>query len=364
MLIPFLPCACLLAAGPTSGTKAEVDKVIEPLLKDHKNIGIIVGVITPRGREVFGYGAGPLPNKPLAGDTIFEIGSITKVFTALLLEEMVKNGNVKLDDPVQLYLPEGARVPKREDREITLKDLATHTSGLPVQPSLFVHLLTHPEDKESPYAHYAAKDLYEYLGKLELKRKIGSKYEYSNLGMGLLGNALVHRAKAKSYEALVIERICKPLAMKDTAITLSEKQRMRYASGHKEDDKPASDWNFATLEGCGALRSTANDLLRFVAANLGLEKTKLLASMEACRQPLTEGSRKEMKVGLGWHIVPLPGSDKQVTWHNGGTGGYRSFLGFVKETKTGVVVLCNSNPLKDKIDRAALEILTACNREN
>ena len=200
------------------------------------------------------------------GDTIFEIGSATKVFTSLLLADMVQRGEVALNDPVAKFLPAGVSVPERNGRQITLVDLATHTSGLPRLPANL-----NPKDPNNPYADYTPEQLYQFLSSYQLPRDIGAQYEYSNLGGGLLGFALARRA-GMSYEALVKSRICDPLGMKDTGITLTPEMKARFAVGHDQGLARVENWDLPTLAGAGALRSTANDLLAFVSANIGLTK--------------------------------------------------------------------------------------------
>ncbi|MGC1520781.1 MAG: serine hydrolase, partial [Steroidobacteraceae bacterium] len=163
----------------------------------------MVGVIDAKGRRIVAYGSLEKADKrPLDGDTVFEIGSITKVFTSLLLADMVQRGEVKLDDPIAKYLPASAKVPERNGHSITLVDLATHTSALPRMPANF-----RPKDPANPYADYTDEQLYAFLSSYELIRDVGAKYEYSNLGFGLLGQGLAHRA-GTDYETLVETRIC------------------------------------------------------------------------------------------------------------------------------------------------------------
>jgi CubicO group peptidase (beta-lactamase class C family) len=183
---------------------------------EHQGVGIVVGVIGPEGRRIISYGHLEKGDpRPLNGDTIFEIGSITKVFTSLLLADAVQRGQVALDDPAAKYLPKTVKIPEHNGQAITLVDLATHTSGLPGMPSNFS-----PKDPGNPYADYSVDQLYQFVSSYQLTRDIGSKYEYSNLGGGLLGHVLALRA-GTDYEALVRSRICTPLGMKTTSITLT-----------------------------------------------------------------------------------------------------------------------------------------------
>ena len=198
----------------------------------------------------------------------------------------------------------------------------------------------HPKDPANPYADYTVSQLYEFLSSVELTRDIGSKYEYSNLGGGLLGHTLARRA-GTDYETLLRTRILDPLGMKSTAITLSKAMKDRLAPGHNGALQRVSNWDLPTLAGAGALRSTVNDLLTFVAANIGLEKSPLANSMAAMIPPRRPTGVPNLEIALAWHISTLDGHE--IIWHNGGTGGYRSWIGFEPKSRTGVVVLSNTS---------------------
>jgi len=325
------------APDPPVFSNAEIRKIlVERIDTSHRGVGIVVGIIEPRGRRIVAYGGvNQGDTRPLNGDTIFEIGSATKVFTSLLLADMVRRGEVALSDPVAKYLPAEVKVPERGGRVITLLDLSTHTSGLPRLPTNL-----RPQDSANPYVDYTAEQLYRFLSSYELPRDIGSEFEYSNLGAGLLGFALARRA-GMGYEELVRKRITGPLGMKSTGITLTPEMKARLAAGHNSELKAVPNWDFDALAGCGALRSDANDLLTFLAANLGYIKSPLasaMASMRAVRR--ATGSASLGEIGLGWLMVKP--SSYEIVWHNGGTGGYRSFIGFVPSTRVGVVVLSNT----------------------
>lgn len=249
--------------------KRKVDAVMRPLIEEERVVGAAVGVVTGKGRRVFGYGktaadGGETPR----GDTIFEIGSISKVFTALLLADMVERGSVGLDDPVETHLPRSVRVPSFQDRKITLVDLAMHFSGLPRIPDDLG-----PEDDPNPYADYTAAKLYAFLSRYELGRVPGEKYEYSNLGAGLLGHSLGLRT-GLGYPDSILERISRRLGLGDTRAKLSDAQLPRMAQGHLSGE-PTPAWTWDALAGAGVLRSSADDMLGFLCANLGLSETDL-----------------------------------------------------------------------------------------
>jgi D-alanyl-D-alanine-carboxypeptidase/D-alanyl-D-alanine-endopeptidase len=326
--------------GPTS-TIIPPDDEIRKILVDridvrHQSVGMVVGVIDSNERRVIAYGH---PDKddprPLNGDTVFEIGSITKVFTKLLLADMGHRGEVSLDDPVSKYLPPSVAVPERNGRTITLLDLAMHTSGLPRVPGNIT-----PDYISNPYAGYTVEKLYEFLSNYTLTRDIGSEREYSNLGFGLLGHALARRADT-DYESLVYSRICAPLGMNDTRITFTPEMKVRLTPGHDAGLTPIENWDFPTLEGAGALRSTANDLLNFLSAQLGFTESPLAPIMADMRSKLRGPIGLEgIEASLGWGILIRNG--REIFLHNSGTGGYCSSMGFDPGTGIGIVVLSNT----------------------
>ena len=254
----------------------DVRAILAERIDEHeKSVGIAVGLIDDQGATVVGYGKlGKTDEREPDGETVFEIGSISKVFTSILLADMVQQGRVGLNDPVQEFLPDSVRVPMRDDTEMTLYHLATHTSGLPRMPDNFA-----PADPTNPYADYSVEQMYEFLSGAELSGKPGAGAAYSNFGAGLLGHILALQADS-DYETLVSERIAGPLKMKDTVITLTPKLQKRLAQGHGATLAPAANWDIPTLAGAGALRSTVDDMLRFLAANLGLTESPISDAMQ------------------------------------------------------------------------------------
>ncbi|MBI3208205.1 MAG: serine hydrolase [Candidatus Solibacter usitatus] len=313
-----------------------------------KAVGIVVATVDEKGRNVTGYGR-LAANQPIApdGDAVFEIGSITKVFTSLLLADMVERGEVTLDTPVAKLLPADVKMPQRNGKQITLLDLSMQVSGLPRMPNNF-----RPADPANPFADYDAPKLYAFLSAHTLSRDIGEKYEYSNLGVGLLGHALARKA-GMSYENLLKARILDPLGMKSTSITFSEDQKKRLAQGHDAKLNPVKNWDLDSLAGAGAIRSTANDMLTFLSAHMELQETPLRQAMRRMRSMRKETGSADMAIAMGWHILTKFGTD--LVWHNGGTAGYRTFAGFVQASKKGVVVLCNTSYDIDDIGRHVLE---------
>jgi len=341
LLVMFMTRVSFAQSSPTQTLPSDSEirnLLVERIDKYHQSVGIVVGLVDPTGRRTISYGKfGASDIRVVDADTVFEIGSVTKVFTSLLLADMVERREVSLADPVAKYLPAGVKMPERNGRQITLEDLATHTSGLPRLPSNL-----HPQDAANPYADYSVEQLYQFLSGYQLTRDIGSGYEYSNLGGGLLGHVLARRAGI-DYEKLVRTRICDPLGMRSTVITLSNEMKSRFAVGHDATMQRVAYWDLPTLAGAGALRSTANDLATFVAANLGYVKSPLAPAMAAMLTVRRPTGSPGLDIGLGWHILTRDGHE--IVWHNGGTGGFRSFIAFERKTGIGVVVLSNAETL-------------------
>ena len=332
----IVTCLSLLMGALAAQAADELRTALTNRVDEAKRtVGIVVGTIQAEGRQVIGHGrlAKADPRAP-DGDTLFEIGSITKVFTSLLLADMVERGEVKLDDPVAQYLPETVKMPTRGDKQITLRDLSMHVSGLPRLPNNMK-----PADPGNPYADYDPQKLYAYLARYELTRDPGDKYEYSNLAAGLLGHALSRRA-GMSYEQVIRRRVLEPLGMTNTSVTLSERQKQNLAIGHDSGLAPVKNWDLDALAGAGALRSTANDMLTFLAAHMELSDTPLKAAMRRMRSDSRPTETTNLRVALGWHISTQFGME--LVWHNGGTGGYHAWAGFDPAKRKGAVVLCNS----------------------
>lgn len=297
--------------------------------------GMVVGLMNTNGTTYFGYGSVHLDGGPAVDEnTLFEIGSITKVFTTTLLADMAGRGELELDQAIQVHLPDGITAPTWFDQPITLAHLATHTSGLPSAPSN----LAGP-DANNPFAGYSAPQMYEFLGSYTLTRAPGAAYGYSNYGMGLLGQLLA-RTSGIDYPALVATRITEELGLTETCFDLTPVQQTRRAQGYS-GVVPIPPFEMDALEAAGDLRSTAKDLLTFLAANRGWLATRLQPAMaEAQRYRYSTGT-PGLSVGLGWHLYTL-GTGTAI-WHNGATIGQRAFAGFLRNGRTLVVALANSD---------------------
>ena len=338
----------------TSNLAARIGAVLAE--SSERRVGLVIGA--QARRETGFWHRGSLADGP---GTVFEIGSITKTFTATLLADMARDGIVALDDPVQRYLPHDVRLPLR-GREITLEDLATHRSGLPRLPKgLLWPALT--RDRRDPYARFDESRLTAAIGATRPRREPGRKVAYSNYGMGLLGHVLALRART-TYERLVRTRICEPLELGDTWVDTPESQRWRVAGGHTWLGQEAPPWHLASLAGAGGLRSTAADLLTFLRVHAPTSDTPLTAAAAETARP--RGDWRKLEIGLGWLIVP-PG--RRLPWrrtryklllHEGGTGGFRSFAGVMPEIDASAVVLTNQ---ARSVGRLGLRVLDALANE-
>jgi CubicO group peptidase (beta-lactamase class C family) len=267
--------------------------------------------------------------------TIFQVGSVTKVFTALLLADMAERGEVRLSDPAARYLP-GAR---DAADPVTLADLATHTSGLPRLPGgLFWSARLSPRD---PYARYPESWFLRAARRALRTGSGGSPYAYSNFGYGLLGY-LLGRAAGSDYETLVATRVCGPLGLAETTFEVPGLSRDLRAQGHTAG-RPVPDWRMRTLAGAGALYSTAADLARFLRACLAASDgsapdgplAPAIRATLAPRQPVPGGD-----IGLAWHHTRH--GDHRIIWHNGMTGGFSAMVALDPDRALGVAALANS----------------------
>jgi CubicO group peptidase (beta-lactamase class C family) len=346
----YAPClASLGIASLLLGAVSEIQSLLVNRVDEgRKVVGIVVGTIGPNERSVIPYGTMAKDRPDMVnGDTVFEIGSITKVFTAVILADMVVHGEVKLDTPVAQLLPPTVKVPRRNGKQITLLDLAMHVSGLPRMPPNYK-----PADLENPFVGFDTTQLYTFLSSYTLTRDIGAQYEYSNLGVGLLAHAL-SRKTGMTYSELLRIRILDPLGMTSTSIALTADQKRRLASPYDGALFPARNWDFDALAGAGALRSTANDLLKFLAANLELTKTPLDPALRLMHTVKHSTDAPDMDIMMGWHVWRRYGV--RIVWHNGVTGGYWSFIGFDPLKKVGAVVLSNTRFDNDAIGLHAID---------
>ena len=337
-----LPRPALLAQGgpPTPAATARAfpaDSVVLDIIKqrvaDKRSAGIVVGMLDADGRtRIVAFGDPGPGQPPLDGNSVFEIGSISKVFTATVLAELVKEGRVRLEDPIDKYLPASVHVPDRNGLKITLGNLSEQNSGLPRMPGNFK-----PKDPKNPYVDYGVPQLYDFVSHYSLTRDPGAQFEYSNLGVGLLGHVLTLVTK-QSYEEMERERVWKPLGMTNTAVALTPWMKAHLALGHDEQGSVTANWDLDALAGAGAIRSTTIDMLKFAAANVHPDQGPLGPAMAFAQQERAPAG--QMRIGLNWLSDHIMGDT--IVWHNGGTGGYRTFIGLAPSRHMAVVVMTNS----------------------
>lgn len=347
ILLAIMLASLMPSATAAPDYREAAAESLKEYLDDHPAAAVVVGIVDAKGTHVFGFGKLKAndPKSEPNGKTIYQIGSITKVFTTTMLAQDLLAGRMKLDVHAQQYLPAEFVLPKEPDREITLEDLATHHSGLPALPQLSIALMIGGGIAKNPYAGLDHESLAQLLPLTWLSNPIGSEYSYSNLGVGLIGDALVHTNHADSYDTLAKERIIKPLDLIDTGVKLDDRKLSRLAQGYDTLGMKTPAWEFPSLAGCGALYSTVDDLLVFAAANLGLKDSALAPSMKLAQEPRPKYPLPKGAIGLGWHHLIY--HDIPMIWHNGATGGYSSMLALLPTKRMGIVILSNSGDFVD-----------------
>jgi len=327
----------------------QLDSIVQAYNGQHPLIGLSIGILCHDSLFRYGYGEtatgnGQLPN----ANTLFEIGSVSKTFTATLLADAIRRGLLRLDDLISRYLPDSIPPLQRDGVAVTIGMLANHTSGLPRLPDNFMRLGV---SMQNPYRLYDRAALFAFLRTVKLSSTPGTTYEYSNLGMGLLGTILELRT-GKWYEQQLRAVITQPLGLTHTKISLSDADKKILAQGHTQLGRPASNWDFGTLAGAGGICSTVNDLLTYLRAELGMGPESLTELMQTTQQITFRNGQRT--IGLAWHQSKIGGN----TWffHNGATGGYVSFVGFNPQNKTAVVVLSNAAV---KLDDMAIALIRA-----
>jgi serine-type D-Ala-D-Ala carboxypeptidase/endopeptidase len=310
---------------------------IKALGAERGGVGIVVGVIGPEGRRIISAGQRSVddPHVP-DGNTVFEIGSITKVFTALLLAEMAEENELAVNDPVTKYLPNVFKVPTRNGKAISLLDLATHMSGLPFMPN------ESAASSDSEANKFSVADLRHFIGHCELHSDIGAKWEYSNIGYWLLSEALAGRGGV-NYETLVHKRVIAPLNLTNTAFALTPKMKTNFAAGHNAvlQASPAISTLpiYSIMPAAGGLYSTANDLLKLLAVAMDYDRSSLDRAMRLTWNTRRPMSRDGFEQALAWTVIR--DENDLLLAHDGGTFGYASSIAWDPARRAGVVVLSN-----------------------
>lgn len=350
--------AVLLATTLTASAAAQspfpadpdLQVMLDYLVEDGVTPGIVFGIVEDDGtKRILSAGTAGPDAGPVGPRSVFELGSINKTFTGTLLALAVRRDEVSLDDPVADYLPDSVRVPSWDGREITLLDLATHRSGLPGLPTTYV-----PGDLGDPYAAYTVDVLYEFLASHELRREPGTEAEYSNLGFGLLGHALA-RAAGTTYPELLRERILDPLGMRHTAYESDAAygntgMADRMAKPHSRGGVVPAWTGTEAIWGAGGLRSTMEDMLKYLTANLGPPETELERAMRDAHRPrapyddeLAEGS----EIGLAWRTIPA--GSHTIIEHGGTSAGSSARIALDPDRGVGFVRLTNTGSFRDDL---------------
>jgi CubicO group peptidase (beta-lactamase class C family) len=323
----------------------QVDSVARTYIQKSTTVGLSIGIIKGGKTTVYGYGEtvkrnGKIPD----ADNFFELGSVTKTFTAILLAYYVETGKVKLDDPITDFLPDSVAV-NPELKGITLLELINHTSGLERIPD---NLFSHASDPLNPYKDYTIQLLDTYLKTCKLKSKPGEVYAFSNLGVGLLGSILEGIGK-EPYEELVRELISMPLNMFSTDEDINPLLAPRFVQVYNQSGLPTPAWDFQVLAASGALRSTMHDMLLYAQANLHTGKDDLSKAIELTHRITFT---REVKIAMAWHIITVEGVD--YIFHNGDTNGSSSFVAFNVKKNIAVVILSNAAESTDGIGTGIL----------
>lgn len=355
---------------PEASLAALVADHVERDFNQNSRVGLVVGAVSGAEELVLGFGKRSLghPDVPDA-DTVFEIGSISKVFTGILLAQSIENEELDLDDRLADSLPTDWTVSVAV-QGVTLRHLTTHTSGFPRLPANMFNLAEYVRAVVGgdPYRRYSEDEFRDAIATVDVEYVPGTDDLYSNFGVGVLGHVLSTR-NGTDYETLVKDAICGPLEMNRTVITSDQWHRDHLATGYRAVFKlgpvmlalESSPWELPNhLAGAGGIRSTGNDMLKFLKANLGLIETPFDTAIRRSHQELYK-RRAGSAIGMNWQRTYHKSIAQNVLWHNGGTGGYKTFLGFTEDLEHGVFVLSNTTT---SVDRLAMELLLELARQN
>jgi D-alanyl-D-alanine-carboxypeptidase/D-alanyl-D-alanine-endopeptidase len=314
-----------------------LELMLRYIVEDSIAPGVILGVLEADGStHIISYGSGGPEAGPMRRHSTFETGSVSKVFVGTLLANMVRRGEVRLEDAVSDYLPDTVEVPSLSGREITLLNLATHRSGLPRD---------HPfQSARDPFANLTTELLYRVVSETEPSSMPGTRYIYSNIGISLLADAL-GRAAGDSYAALVQRRILDPLGMSMSSFVLEGEIAQAMTQGHEEDGTQPLYTRPEPVYGPGGLRSNVPDLLKFLAAQVGAPENELEQSMRLAHEPRAVWD--DGHIGLAWHIVEILGPP--IIWHGGTSGGFTTEIAFDPEKQIGIVVFANVEPFREDL---------------
>lgn len=341
---------------PLFSSEGELQDQIEKKVAsyfDGNNIpGMAVGIIGKESKGAFQkiMTYGNVSKKgfiPVNSETEFQIGSLTQIFTAAILAYYVEEGTVSLDDPISKFFPKSIKMPTFEGVEITLKNLATHTSGLPDMPY-----------SPAGFSTFGHSEMFRFLTQYQLKTKPGSAYEPSHLGYALLANVLMRVGK-RPFREVLQEILLTPLALVDTRMTLTREQKTRRAIGYEnESSSPSNEKIFSVFTGSIGLYATPLDMLKFLSFLLGNAKSNLTPILSLMQFPYY--TFRSFETGLGWLIKPLHDfPDISICVNSGTSGGFSSYFAISHKTGAGVFILSNEADLRlDFFGEEIMRLLT------
>jgi len=332
-----------------SALDLEVDSLVKNYMSDPANASLSIAIIQKGITCFYHYGepkkqTGQLPSNA----NIYEIGSVTKTFTGILLAKAIEEKKVNPNDDIRKYLPASCKNLSYKNTPVTLLQLANHTAGIPRIPDNLESQKNF--DGKDPYKNYTKQMLFNYLSKLKLESMPGIKSDYSNTGMALLGIILAD-AYHKTYAELVQEKITGPLKMDHTFEIVPAVELSNFCKGYDEQGNETSYWSFSDLAACGGLRSTLEDMVIYLKANMEEKDPSFALSQTATFQ-----MGKYNSIGMAWNNQQSL-SGTTTTWHNGGTYGFSSFVGMIKSLQSGIVVLSNSGNNVDELSFKLLKLL-------
>ncbi|MBP2300105.1 serine hydrolase domain-containing protein [Azospirillum picis] len=383
----MIVCCLLLWSVPLGPTGAigfdplrdQVARTVEDRLASAGPGGMVVGVIRDGHRVVVGRGDPGRPDGgPPDGRTLFQIASLTKPFTGTIMAELMREGRVDPADPLERHLrrigpvPLG-HLPQFDGRPVRLRDLATHTAGLPNVPETPRFSWSRLEDPRNPYKALSRGELALWLAAYQPPVPPGTRFSYSNTGMAVLGEAL-SAAAGQSYEALLKRVVTVRFDLRDTTLHPTAEQQARKASGHARG-VGVPDWEAPAMLPAFGLYSTADDLLGWMAANLGdcagaaagpdgrgcepgvAATLDLAQAVQVEGRSLADpGALGGGAMALGWFVARAD-DGTPIHWHSGSTGGFNAYIAFSRAHRWGVVALTNSDPDKVTADRVVVDLV-------
>ncbi|MDA8745465.1 serine hydrolase [Rubripirellula amarantea] len=345
LLVFILPLGMTSVQGEEL-TEEIVSEMAGKLVEDNVVDGLSVGFLQGDRYGTYHFGRTSRSGRQPNNLTVYELGSISKLFTSLLVADAVVQGKIKLTDTIEADNKAGIKLPSYQGTGISWLDVCVHRSGLPRLPGDY-----QPASMNDPYRNYNSNEASKFLARHQLARQPGETQEYSNFAVSVLGY-MIAELNHSDYETLLRDRIAKPLRMDDCTVTLSDAQKKRFARPHHPVGKGVQVWNFADLPGAGGIRSTLKDMMRFAKATIDPPDGPVGEAIELAWKQHSPADQSGSAMGLGWMIHP----DGMTRWHNGETGGSHSIIVVNRELKVAVIVLANTAP-GDTVDQLAMELV-------